>query len=183
MRIISFFILLFISSTSFAGTYDEDLKELFDLAGVRNHYTNLNTFMLSQMQTGFFQEANQKFDVSEYTEAQRKQIGEILKNRFSQMVEDYTSFVSTFISYEKVSDEVYLSLYKEFYTHDEVKQLLAFYKTDIGQKSLKSAAKISEMANKKAADKYNDRFSDYMATQISENIQLVEQEISSKVLK
>ena len=82
MRIISFFILLFISSTSFAGTYDEDLKELFDLAGVRNHYTNLNTFMLSQMQTGFFQEANQKFDVSEYTEAQRKQIGEILKNRF-----------------------------------------------------------------------------------------------------
>ena len=183
MKNIILLLTLTFSSTAFAGSYEDDLKELFELAGVRNHYSNLNTVIISQMQSGFFLKANNKFKANEYNEDQKKQIGEILKNRFAEMVKDYNTFVNTFISYDKVADEVYVSLYKKYYSHDEVKQLLAFYKSDIGQKSINSAAEISSFASKNAIEKYDSRISDYLETQIDENIEIVEKEISTKVVK
>ncbi len=183
MKNIFLLLILIFSSTAIAGSYEDDLKELFELAGVRGHYSNLNTAIITQMQTAYFSEANIKFDATQYSEDQKKQVGEILKHRFGEMIKDYTSFVNTFISYEKVSDEIYVPLYKEFYTHEEVKQLLAFYNTDVGKKTIQSAAKISALASEKATAKYDSRISDYVETQINENIDIVEQEISSKVLK
>lgn len=183
MKNIILILILTLSSTAMAGSYEDDLKELFEVAGVRNHYSNFHTVIIRQMQSGFFLKANYKFDAKEYNEDQKKQVGEILKSRFDNMVKDYNAFAETFISYDKVAEEVYIALYKEFYSHDEVKQLLKFYNSEIGQKTIKSSAQISALASQRSVEKFDSRISDYLETQIDENIEIAEKEISSKVVK
>ncbi len=161
-----------------AGSYEDDMKELFTVAGVQSHYFNLNNLIINQMQTSFFNEANKTIDPNTFNEDQRKQIGEILKARFGEMVKNYDGFVKTFLPYEKFVDEVYIPLYKEYYSHEEVKQLLAFYKTDVGKKSIVSAQQISQLASTRSIEKYDSRISEFVETQIKENMSEVEDEVS-----
>ncbi len=54
-----------------AGTYDENLKDLFDLTGMKNSYVELYTAIIQQMQTGFFQAIDRNIGADSYTEEQR----------------------------------------------------------------------------------------------------------------
>ena len=86
MKILLVPILLLFTSTIFADSYNDNLKELFELTKVRASYVNLNSIIIKQMQAGFFQAADQSIDASLFTEDQKVQIGEILKGRFAKMV-------------------------------------------------------------------------------------------------
>ncbi len=180
MRII-FTILLFLSSCiAFAGSLDDDLRELFELTGVKNNYAGLNNVIINQMQAGFFQAADQNIDGSNMTEEQKKQVGEILKNRFSEMVKGYQNYIAEKMPYEQVESEIYMPLYKETYTHEEIKELLKFYSSPVGKKTIEFSQSIPEKAAEKSAEKYDSIISDYVKLQISENIGLVKNEISDK---
>ena len=172
-------ILLF-SSTALADAYEDDLKKLFDLTGVKNNYAGLNNVIINQMQAGFFQAADQNLDAGSLSEDQKKQVGEMLKNRFGEMVKSYQSYISEEMPYEKVEKEVYMPLYKETYSHDEVKELIAFYDSAVGKKTIEFSQKIPEQAAKKSAEKYDSVITDFVKLQISENISLVKSEMAEK---
>jgi len=127
MKIFFIIAMLFASSNAIAETYDDDLIRLFELTGVKNNYAGLNNLIINQMQAGFFQAADQSLDAKSLNEEQKKQVGEILKSRFGEMVKGYQSYISEKMPYAVVEKEVYMPLYKEAYSHDEVKELIAFY--------------------------------------------------------
>lgn len=172
--------LLLISSTVMADSYDDDLKKLFDLTGVKNNYISLNNVIINQMQAGFFQAADQNLDATSLSEDQKIQVGEMLKTRFGEMVKGYQNYIGEKMPYATVEAEVYMPLYKETYSHDEVKELVAFYSSPIGKKTVEFSQKIPEQAAKKSAEKYDSIISDYVKLQISENIALVKKEIADK---
>jgi hypothetical protein len=172
--------ILLISSTAIADTYDDDLKKIFELTGVKNSYAGLNNVIINQMQAGFFQAADQNLDAGNLTEDQKKQVGEMLKNRFGEMVKAYQSYISKKMPYEAVEKEIYMPLYKETYSHDEVKELITFYDTAVGKKTIEFSQKITEQAAIKSAEKYDSVISDFVKEQISKNISLVKDEIAEK---
>lgn len=180
MKIILAFLLLTSSFTVLAGSYDDDLKQLFVITGVKNNYAGLNNVILNQLQAGFFQAADQNINGDSLTEEQKQQVGEMLKARFGEMVKSYQGFVAEKMSYEQIETEIYLPLYKEAYTHDEVKELLKFYNSDVGKKTVEITQKITEQAAKKSADKYDSIITEYLNQQIKENIDLVKTEMSEK---
>ena len=172
--------LLLFSSIALADEYDDDLKKLFELTGVKNNYAGLNNVIINQMQTGFFQAADQNLDASALSVEQKKQVGVMLKNRFGEMVKNYQTYIGEQMPYESVENEVYMPLYKETYSHDEVKELISFYDSAVGKKTIEFSQTIPEKAAKKSAEKYDSIISDFVKLQISENISLVKSEMAEK---
>jgi hypothetical protein len=180
MKIFIASILLLTSFTAIADSYDDDLRVLFELTGVKNNYSGLNNVIINQMQSGFFQSAEQNIDAKSLTEDQKKQVGELLKSRFTEMVNGYQDYISKEMPYEAVETEIYMPLYKETYSHDEVKQLVEFYSSPVGKKTIEFSQKIPEQAAKKSAEKYDSVISDYVKGEISKNISLVKDDMASK---
>ena len=183
MKILIAAFLFLISNNSIAGSYEDDLKELFELTGVVNNYIGLNTVMINQMQASFFQAAGQNIDAASFSEAQKKQAGEILKDRFTQMVRSYEEYVGTAMPYDKVVSEIYIPLYKETYSQSEVKELIVFYSSPVGKKTIETSQKISQQAAERSAEKYDVFIVDFIEKQIDENIAIAKKEIANQVGK
>ena len=170
-------------SSAIASSYDDNLKELFELNGIKSNYVEMNNVIINQMQAGFFQAIDQNIDAASYTEEQRQQISEILKDRFSEMVKSYEGFVSESLPYEKVENEIYLPLYKETYTESEINELLVFYKSPVGKKTVEVAQKISQQAAEKSAENYNEMIINFVKKEIEENVEVVRKEIEAQGIK
>lgn len=180
MKIFIVITLLFTSFIAAAGSYDEDLKQLFELTGVKNNYAGLNNVIINQMQAGFFQAADQNINGESLSEEQKQQVGEMLKTRFGEMVKGYQDYISDKMPYEQVEQEIYMPLYKETYTKNEVKELIAFYSSPVGKKTIEFSQKIPEQAAKKSAEKYDSLITEYVKQQIDKNIDLVKKEMNDK---
>lgn len=172
--------MLLASFTVMADAYDEDLRELFELTGVKNNYSGLNNVIIGQMQSGFFQAANKDISADNLSDDQKRQVGELLKKRFTEMVKDYQNFIAEKMPYDMVEAEVYMPLYKETYTHDEVKELVAFYSSSVGKKTVEFSQQVSEQAAKKSAEKYDSVITEYVKGEISKNVSIVKDEIVAK---
>lgn len=181
MKIFITALLLFTSSSLFADAFEDDLKELFELTSIKNNYIRVNTFIINQMQTAYLKAAEETINVDGYTEEQKKKAGEILRNRFSRMVKNYENHISEVMPYEKVVQEVYIPLYKEVYTSTEVKQLITFYRSTVGQKVLDSTQLLVDQTSERIGEKYDPLVAPFMQSQIEEHIAIASREITSQI--
>lgn len=181
MKVLITAMLLLASSSLFADAFDNNLKELFVLTGIKNNYITANTVILNRMQRGYLQAADENISADGFTEEQKKKAGEILKARFNVMVKNYDIHITKVMPYEKVVEEVYLPLYKEVYTNDEVKELLVFYRSPIGQKLLDTTQELSNQSSERIATKYDPLVVPFMEAEIEENIAIVQKEIQAQI--
>ena len=181
MRAILLTILLSLISSAHAGVYEDDLKKLFEITGVINSYIGLNSQVINQMQTGYLRAADQSIDSSKFTVEQKKQAGEILKKRFAGMVKNYEAHVKSKMPFDKVVDEIYIPLYKQTYTANDVKELLIFYQSPLGKKTLDFSRNVNNEISKRISEKYDGIIFDFVKKQIDENIVIVKREISAQV--
>ena len=181
MKILSILVLLVLSSAAQAGSYNDDLKKLFELTGVVNNYISLNSQVINQMQTGFLRAADKNIDGSTFNDAQKKQAGEILKARFSTMVRNYEEHIKKSMPFEKVTNEIYMPLYKETYTPADVKELIKFYQSPLGKKALEFSRSVGQEASKRTAEKYDAIIVGFVERQIKDNIAIAKKEISAQV--
>ena len=172
---------MLLSSQVYAGSYDDNLRKLFEITGVINNYITLNTQVINQMQTGYLRAADESIDSSSFTVDQKKQAGEILKSQFANMVSDYEIHVKLNMPYEKVVDEIYLPLYKETYSPKDVEELLIFYNSPLGKKTLEFSKSVSGEISKRTAEKYDNLIFGFVKKQIDENIVIAKKEIASQV--
>ncbi|MGH1536476.1 MAG: hypothetical protein ACRBDX_00255, partial [Gammaproteobacteria bacterium] len=100
MKIILAISLFLTSFTVMADTYDEDLRELFELTGVKNNYAGLNNVIINQMQSSYFQTADKEISAENLSNDQKRQVGEILKNRFAEMVKGYEGYIAEKMPYK-----------------------------------------------------------------------------------
>ncbi len=181
MKIFSILVLLVLSSVTHAGSYNDDLKELFEITGVVNNYIGLNSQVINQMQTGFLRAADQSIDGSTFNDSQKKQAGEILKARFTIMVKSYEDHIKKSMPYDKVTNEIYMPLYKETYSPAEVKELIKFYQSPIGKKALEFNRRVGQEASKRTAEKYDSIIVGFVERQIKDNIAIAKKEIAAQV--
>lgn len=181
MRAILFVTLLVFVSSSHAGAYEDDLKKLFEITGVINSYLGLNNQVINQMQTAYLRAADQSIDSSKYSVEQKQQAGQILKTRFATMVKNYEEHVKKTMPFDKVVDEIYIPLYKQTYTANDVKELLIFYQSPLGKKTLEFSRGLNEQISKRISEKYDKVIFDFVKKQVDENIQIVKREITSQI--
>lgn len=183
MRILLTATFLLYSCSVFADSYSDSLKELFDLTGVQNNYISLNNIIINQMQSVFFQSADQTINASSFSEEQKQQVGEILKTRFTEMIKNYQDYVQKSMSYEKVSREVYIPLYKEIFSEKEVLELIEFYKSPVGKKLIEVSPLISKQAAERSAKRYDEMIVEFVEKQVRDNIAIAQKEVADQVGK
>ena len=181
MRAIFFVTLLLFVSSTHAGVYEDDLKKLFEITGVINSYIGLNTQVINQMQTAYLRAADQSIDSSKYSVEQKKQAGELLKKRFATMVKNYEGHVKKNMPFDKVVDEIYIPLYKQTYTANDVKELLIFYQSPLGKKTLEFSRGVNEQISKRISEKYDAIIFDFVKKQVEENVPIVKREITTQI--
>jgi hypothetical protein len=181
MKIFTILVLLIVSSATHAASYNDDLKKLFEITGTVNSYIGLNSQVINQMQTGFLRAADQSIDGSTFSADQKKQAGEILKARFSTMVKNYEDHIKKSMPYEKVINEIYMPLYKETFSHVEVKELIQFYQSPLGEKTLGFNRRVGQEASKRTAEKYDSIIVKFVEQQIKDNIAIAKKEIAAQV--
>lgn len=181
MKIFSILVLLVLSSVTHADSYNDDLNKLFELTGVVNNYISLNSQVINQMQAGFLRAADQNIDGSTFSDAQKKKAGEILKARFTTMVKSYEDHIKKSMPYDKVTNEIYMPLYKEAYSPADVKALIKFYQSPLGVKALEFNRRVGQEASKRTAEKYDSVIAGFVERQIKDNIAIAKNEIAAQV--
>lgn len=183
MRTLLISLLLLISFNVSADGYDDKLKELFSLTGISTSYTNIHGYILQQIQASYFQAANQDIDATGLTDEQKKEVSAIVDERFKQIVSDYESMVKGELPFDKAETEIYIPLFREVYTEEEVDQLIVFYKSPVGKKSLETTTGILDKASEKISDRFKPKIKEFADTKITENVELVKKEMADKGIK
>lgn len=183
MKIILALTLLFSSFATYADTYDDKLTELFSITGIKTSYSNIHSYVLQQIQAGFYQAANQSIDVENFSEEQKKQVATIIDKRFEQIVKDYESLIRTELPYEKAEKDIYIPLFKEVYSEDEIQQLLDFYESPVGKKTLETTTTILDKASEKTSEQLKPKIKEFMDSKIDDNIDLVNKEMVDQGLE
>lgn len=183
MRTFLISVLFLLSFSASAEGYDEKLKELFSLTGISTSYTNIHGYILQQLQASYFQAANQGIDANDLTDEQKKEVSGIVDEKFKQLVKDYEALVRGELPYDKAETEVYIPLFKEVYSEEEVDQLIVFYKSPVGKKSLETTTGILDKASEKISETFRPKIKEFADSKIPENIELVKKEMADKGIK
>ena len=180
-HISSIVILLFILTTS-ATAYDDKVKELLGIIKMENSFISMNNVIISQIQSKYFQTAEQEFDASVYTEEQKEQVGKTLQDQFGELVSSYQSHIEENMSYEKITNEIYIPVYKQHYSEKEIDELIQFYKSDLGKKLLETNSKVTEEIATKSAEKYDPLIIEFAEKEISRSIDTVKEKLNEEGL-
>lgn len=115
-----------IYNVSFSQTKEEDLKKLFELM----ESSKMVDQMMDQMLPILQQQTDQLFKNDTAKEAKTKEFFDFVKSE-------------TVLITKKLIDEDMVGIYDKHFTHEEIKELSAFYATPLGKKLLVKTPIIS----------------------------------------
>jgi len=75
---------------------------------------------------------------TDLTETERKSLRETLITKTEEYAKGFQQKLMQKLNYAELVDEIAATVYDKYYTLDEIKDLIAFYKTPTGQKTLKT---------------------------------------------
>ena len=103
---------------------DQSIEQMINVMQVQKMLDQMMTQMDSGMRTGMEQGLQQSLRGKTPTDAQKAQMAELQK-KISGMIKDELSFA-------KMKD-IYLQVYRETFTQDEVSSIIAFYSSPAGR--------------------------------------------------
>lgn len=148
--IISLYAILFLfaqsaqAQTATPTKKQELLKELITAVDAGNMATKVMDSMLSEMHKQYPIMINQMADAdTTLTADQRKKMKESVNESYERFSKVFEERLKQKIDLNKFMEDITYSLYDKFFTEDEIKDLIAFYKTSTGKKALSVLPQLS----------------------------------------
>ena len=107
-----------------AAPTDQSIEQMMSVLHVQTMLEQMLKQMDTGMRTGMDKALQESMKGKEPTAAQKAQITEF-QNKFAQMMKDE-------LSYSKMKD-IYLQVYRETFTQDEINSIIAFYSSPAGK--------------------------------------------------
>lgn len=140
MRLKSAIIAVAIAASSVAAyaqkATEQSVKELIEVAQVRQQMETMFGFMEQQM-SGQFSKKLRAGLASDATEDQLEEIKQVEKKLMQVMREE--------MSWERMQP-IYIKIYQNNFSQEEVDGLVAFYRTPVGQSALKKMPQVMQSA-------------------------------------
>lgn len=111
------------------------IEQLLEITGGRQQYQQTQQIIFTQMQQQIpqiFQQVVGNTGNLSPTE-ERATLAELNKKTGS-LIAQFSQAVQTEITYEEVSERIYYPLYDRYFTENDLRSLIAFYQTPIGEK-------------------------------------------------
>ena len=114
------------------------IKELTTLLNTGNKAEDFVNIISQQMEVSRKSAVTTALDErTDLTAAERKALEEVLINEQGNRIKRFQERLMRKLDFNRMMDEIGASVYDKYYTLEEVKDLIVFYKSPTGQKSLK----------------------------------------------
>lgn len=113
------------------------IRQLLEMTGGRQQYEQtqqiLMMHMQQQMQPMIEQTVNSNTSLSP---AEREVLTTRLTNNIDSIITQFSEALSTEVTYDELLERVYYPVYDQYFTEADLRDLIAFYETPIGEKLL-----------------------------------------------
>jgi uncharacterized protein len=132
------------------------IKELLDLTDAKaGAVLSFNAVVDQQLKTLpdlVWSTVSGSQELKSLTPQQQEKVKKVVTSNSQRILEHVRKVFLERIDFGKITDEVYYPLFDKYFTEDELKEINAFYRTPIGNKTIKMFPKIFGEAVAKAND-------------------------------
>lgn len=169
------------AQTNASNEKQEAIKELIALINADNNAKEFLDIMTAQMDSSRRATVTAMLeDRTDLTAAERKALEDALIKDMDSMSKRFSERLAQKLDYNAMIDEIATAVYDRHYTLEEIRDLIAFYKSPTGQKSLKLMTPIMNETMKAVQEKIVPKIPVIMRELQEEDRKEIEQKINSK---
>lgn len=113
------------------------IAEFLELTGGEKTFQQVSQVMLSQMEqqlTALL--ASDLTGTAQLSPQERQQVADTLSLEMNRISQKYSQLFLERLDYQKIIEQVYYPLYDKYFTNEDLRRLIAFYRSPAGQKSI-----------------------------------------------
>lgn len=162
-RATTVFLLLFtfVLPVQAASEGEAAVHELITLSGAKKQYTQMLAVMTRSMQVGFNKGLMKALQQKPIAQDKRKKASDILQRHFKDFIKKYETYLKKTMTWEALVKDVYTPLYLKHFTVEEIKHIIAFYKSPTGKKFSQKSPQLIQEASQRVSSKYSKKLNDY----------------------
>ncbi|MEA5520101.1 DUF2059 domain-containing protein [Limnoraphis robusta] len=113
------------------------IEEFLELTGGEKTFQQVSQGMLSQMEQQFTAMLGSDLvGSSQLSPQERQQVAANMNREMSRIAQKYNQLFLERIDYQKIVEEVYYPLYDKYFTNDDLRVLIDFYKSPTGRRTI-----------------------------------------------
>ena len=131
------------------------IKELLEITEVKKMSENIVNTMLLQMDSSYPQMFSQMIKEAGVPENKREELQNNFNESRLRFSQRFRELFPQRLNLGQTLEEIYYPLYDKYFTVDELKDLIAFYKSSTGDKFIKIAPALMQEAMQKSSELLN----------------------------
>lgn len=138
------------------------------VVGVEQNYENMMDIMLNQIQQGFSAGLQQSLPAG-LPENKKAAAKQIFNKHFAQLVKEFRGFIDEVMPYETLEQQVYIPLYTQYFSDEELKTLTAFFSGEVGQRFIQLGPQLMTEAATMTEALFGQPLQEFMARAVRRN--------------
>ena len=159
-------------SQQISETKQELIEEFLELTGGERTFKQVSQAMLSQMEQQFGALLSSDLAGSQQLSPQERQrMAATLSREMNRISQKYNRLFLERIDYQQIVEEVYYPLYDKYFTEEDLRVLIDFYKSPTGQKTIEVMPQLLQESMQRTAQVIGPTITQIMQEIITEELQ------------
>ena len=157
------------------------IKELIEVTGGRQQFNDIMSMMMKlqreqskEMMDGLFK------DETGLASADKAMLSKMVDESMERITVRSQEFFTKKFDFDKMVDNVFVPVYTKHFTNDELRDLIAFYRTPTGQKSTREMPQMMFEATSSLTKQLMPEFMDFIKQVVDEETVTIKQKLSKK---
>lgn len=159
------------SKKTILNSKKELISQLLEIAGGKQTYDKTQQIILSQQKQELPKILKQMIEsYSSLTPSQKKDAYAKAIQNMSAALDELGQYLSAETTYEELLERVYYPIYDQYFTEADLRDLVTFYKTPIGQKLISISPQLSATSQKLTFEVIMPRLSEIIGRMIQKEM-------------
>ena len=159
------------------------VKELVDAINVRKSAKDMleviETQMQKQMVETMWQTLSQMKEMKELTDEDRQDLQDKIKENAQQGFKRFVDALNKRVDFGQLTEDVSISIYAKYFTEKELKDLIVFYNSDTGKRSMEIAPSLMAESMSQTSERLMPVMDDIMRDIASDDTNKLRDEVTS----
>lgn len=150
------------------------IEEFLELTGGERTFQQVSQAMLSQMEQQFgAMLSSDLIGTEQLSPQERQQMATQLNQEMSRILQKYNRMFLERIDYQQIVEEVYYPLYDKYFTEDDLRVLIDFYKSPTGRKTIEVMPQLLQESIQRTTEVIGPTVTRIMQEIIAEELQRI----------
>ena len=157
------------------------IKEMIEISNIKQNFKEMMSNMTSMQRKQSKDMMNDL--ISGYktlTRAEKAEITEMANETVERILSRSEEFFATKFNFDRFVDEAYVPIYAKHFTEDELRDMIAFYHTSTGQKTIKEMPRLMADAMIAVSEKLLPDFMKFIKQTTDEEMTALKQKLPKK---